>query len=425
MTQSFFEETLPLAGSILSVVLMGIALSFLVLRLVKLLMGKKDTLGSGQRGQVAPLRALLWVACIALLSRFALYLAAWGMACLEAGTAVSFSESFSDLWLKWDARHYLKIARQGYTTVGDDRLMLVFFPLYPWMIRAVNLLMGDWLRSGIFVALLFSVGASVMLYMLCYRLYSARTAKLAVAYFLLNPYSVFLAAPYSESLFLFLTLCALYAASRDRLGWAGIFGALSALTRMLGLVVCGVILLATLRKVCNRRCRDRGQKIVWGVFCAGVVGTGFLVYLLLNVHVTGAPFTFLTYQKENWYQEFGSFWASVHTTLEYLHSAWGTPDGLYTWLLQLLSMFYVFVLLIFSVRKVSIEHGAYSWAYLFIALAPTWLLSGSRYIFGMATLPLLQAQVSKSRAFHTTMLLLSGALLIFIVHGYCIVQEVL
>lgn len=419
----FFSDTLPFAASLASIVVMGVSFVMLLVRFVYLALGRKDAAGLGRNG-FGGVKTLVIVALVVLASRLAVYALAWGMACLRSGMLVSFAETFDDLWLKWDGRHYLKIAQQGYTNTGDDRLMLVFFPLYPWTVRYVQRLAGDWLLSAALVSTVFAVGAGVMLYMLCARCYGAVTAKGALAYFLLNPYSLFLNAPYSESMFLFFTLCALYMCAKGQLGWAGIFGALSAITRMLGLVVLGVILLHTLRMLFERRCRDRAQKAVWGVFCALLVMLGFGAYIALNMHVSGAPFTFLQYQKENWYQEFGSFWQSVNTTVHYMYRDWGSKDFWYTWTAQLAAMAYAFILLIPASRKVSLEHGAYSWAYLFIALAPTWLLSGPRYIFGMATLPLLQANATQSKAVHRVSMAVSAVLLIVMVHGYCIAQEV-
>lgn len=423
LSTHFFTDTLPFAGSFASIILMGVSFVILLVRFVRLAMGKKDTIGLG-KGGCGGVKTLVLVALAVLASRLLVYALAWGMACVRSGAVVSFTESFNSLWLKWDGRHYIKIAQQGYVNEGNDRLVLVFFPLYPWTVRAVQRLAGDWMLSASLVSTVFAVGAGVVLYMLGARCYGAATAKRALLYFLLNPYSVFLNAPYSESMFLFFTLCALYMCVKGRLGWAGIFGALSALTRMLGLVVLGVILLMTLRTLFERRCRDRAQKAVWGVFCALLVTIGFGAYLALNVHVSGAPFTFMQYQKENWYQEFGSFWRSVRTTIDYMCRDWGSKDFWYTWTAQLAAMFYVFILLIPASKKVSLEHGAYSWAYLFGALAPTWLLSGPRYIFGMATLPILQANVTQSKWVHRVSLAVSGVLLIVMIHGYCIAQEV-
>ena len=38
-----------------------------------------------------------------------------------------------EIWNRWDATHYLTLAEKGYAAAGDSRVLLVFFPLYPWL----------------------------------------------------------------------------------------------------------------------------------------------------------------------------------------------------------------------------------------------------------------------------------------------------
>ena len=61
-------------------------------------------------------------------------------------------ESFLGIWDRWDAAHFLKIAQNGYTAVGDDRFLIVFFPLYPILVAMGKALTGDYLVSAFFVA---------------------------------------------------------------------------------------------------------------------------------------------------------------------------------------------------------------------------------------------------------------------------------
>lgn len=35
----------------------------------------------------------------------------------------------------WDSPHYIDIAKNGYVNEGEQRLLIVFFPLYPLLIR--------------------------------------------------------------------------------------------------------------------------------------------------------------------------------------------------------------------------------------------------------------------------------------------------
>ena len=53
--------------------------------------------------------------------------------------------SFGDIleqYMKWDANNYVRIATGGYTyyTEGENFTTLAFFPLYPWLMRIVNII---------------------------------------------------------------------------------------------------------------------------------------------------------------------------------------------------------------------------------------------------------------------------------------------
>ena len=39
------------------------------------------------------------------------------------------------LWNRWDAPHYIDLAKNGYTNVGEGRYFIVFMPLYPFLIK--------------------------------------------------------------------------------------------------------------------------------------------------------------------------------------------------------------------------------------------------------------------------------------------------
>ena len=417
------SEWVPAAASFASIVLMGLALAPLLLRFFRLLRGTEPA--ARLTKAKCPMRTLLLAALCMLATRLLLYLFAWGAHCLMQGRFVSFATSFDGLWVHWDARHYLKIAQQGYTNVGDDRLMLVFFPLYPFCVRAVNLFLHDWVFSGVLVSNLCAAVAAGLLYALVQRVYDAPTARLSLFYFVLNPYSLFLAAPYSESLFLMLTLAALYAAANDKPAMAALFGALSALTRSLGVIVCGVIWLYAWRKAVHARRGKRASIALGGTLAGLAVFAGLGAYLYLNYAVSGNPFQFLIYQKENWYQQMGTFFGSVRNTADYIFRSWGESDCFWTWGVQLFAMFYTMLLLVFTSRRMPLEHQAYTFVYVAAALAPTWLLSGPRYLMAMATLPVMQAVTTRRPLPHTVLLGLQGVLLLLFTAGYTILVEVL
>ena len=137
------------------------------------------------------------------------------------------------LWQRFDANWYLKIATRGY---GSDDGSTVYFPFYPMLIRVLALFMNP-----IFAATLISnlalIGDLGLLYSLTATQIDDTIAHRTATYFLLFPTAFFLTAPYTESLFLFFVLASFLSASRGRWGWSVIWAALSALTRLQGVLL--------------------------------------------------------------------------------------------------------------------------------------------------------------------------------------------
>ena len=141
-------------------------------------------------------------------------------------------------WQRFDALHYTRIAAQGYAHPEDS----VFPPLYPLLMRALGGLVGGSHTAHLAVGILISNAALLGLLILLHKvgsdLLGAEHATRLLVYFALFPTSFFLFAPYTESLFLLLTLGSLWLAFRhDQLGWAGLLGLLAALTRLTGWVL--------------------------------------------------------------------------------------------------------------------------------------------------------------------------------------------
>ena len=72
-----------------------------------------------------------------------------------------------------DARHYIDLAQYGYGTGGafvEQELMIVFFPLFPALLRVVHLLVGgSYPLLGLAVQGPLFAGAAVSLYTLVSR----------------------------------------------------------------------------------------------------------------------------------------------------------------------------------------------------------------------------------------------------------------
>ena len=204
---------------------------------------------------------------------------------------------------------------------------------------------------------------------------------------------------------------------------AALCGMASALTRMPGVIVSGLFIIAFLARIPREGLRMKA--VLRCLAQVGVVFGGLFIYWGINWLVTGDPMTYLIYQKENWYQQPGSFWASTANTVSYLIATCGDDDWLFTWGFQLLAMGYIYILLAARQKKLPFDLAAYSFVYVAVVLSPTWLLSGARYLYALAALPLLQAQSLKSRAAHAVGLSVCAALLVVFTWGYTIAAAVL
>jgi Gpi18-like mannosyltransferase len=220
--------------------------------------------------------------------------------------------SFLEIWKRWDATHYLKIAETGYTAVGDDRFLIVFFPLYPFLVRCASYLTGEYLLAGFLITGIASVAAGLLLRELVKLDHPERTARLAVLFLFIFPTSYFLHIPYTESLFLALVIgCSLAARKRFWLS-ASILGGLACMTRVNGLILVVALAFEVWEEYRETRKFNRS----W-LFLA-IVPAGFGFYLLLNYFVTGSPTTFVTYQREHWYRYFRVPWEGIYEAYKFI-----------------------------------------------------------------------------------------------------------
>ncbi len=93
---------------------------------------------------------------------------------------------------------------------------------------------GDELLAALLVSNVAFLGALLALFALTADAFGERVARRAIVVAALFPTAFFFLAPYTESLFLFLSILAFRAARHDRWGRVAVSGALAALTRSVG-----------------------------------------------------------------------------------------------------------------------------------------------------------------------------------------------
>jgi hypothetical protein len=209
------------------------------------------------------------------------------------------------MWNNWDTLHYLGLAEHGYVAAGDSRVSLVFFPLYPWLIRLTAFFARDYMAAALIVSGFASVAAALLFRRLARCDESEEVSRNAVWFLFIFPTSFFLHIGYTESLFLALILGCFLAARKERWALAGLLGAGACLTRVNGLILFPA--LAT--EVGLQYWQTRRINLRWLWLC--LVPFGFLGYLWLNHEVTGDFFAFTKIMHEHWYKKFAPPWVGI------------------------------------------------------------------------------------------------------------------
>ena len=306
-----------------------------------------------------------------------------------AGLDASFAGVFNS-FNRWDAPHYLNLAEIGYSWTENDRpLLVVFFPLYPYAIRLVSLVVGNYLAAAYIVSFVSYLAGLCYLYHLVRLDFKATTAWWAVVLISIFPHSIFFGAPHTESLFLLTTAMTLYYIRTHKWLLAGVAGAFAAATRMVGILL---LVVAAVEFVTTYKLFTLMKKNHWNTFFS-LVGkkglpillmlAGTLLYLFINWYITGDPLRFLYYQSYNWNNGFRYFGvamrAQFYRILPYIGSPFETSmlyiaaPNIWGFALGIWMIVYA------TLKRRNAAYIVYALSYTFVSFSMIWLLSGGRY----------------------------------------------
>jgi Gpi18-like mannosyltransferase len=224
----------------------------------------------------------------------------------------------TDALLRYDSNHYRNIVVDGYTSNTA-----AFFPLYPLLVSGVH-------RAGIPVnyALLavswfFCVAASlVTFYWFKFEL-ALRKSKISpwqvMFLIVLFPTSFYFMLGYTESLFVFLTVSALYSYRQGYYLLAGALVALSTATRVQG----GVVALFFLADYVMTRDWRKWQKLI----PVGMSAIGIGAYMYFLWQHFGNPFEFILAQQ---------YWGRLSGNV--IMNLFGSLTPPYLWYLPILTI---------------------------------------------------------------------------------------
>jgi hypothetical protein len=164
-----------------------------------------------------------------------------------------YSTSWFDPLLRFDAQWYLNIAANWYQynpSVDGGQTSVVFFPLYPFLIRVSSTITGGGAMEAValVIANVCAVLGLALLYRLTLREFGAPVAQRTVWYMLAFPVSFYLSSAYAEPLFLAACVGALFAARTQHWYLASLAGVAATLSRPYGILIVAPLVLEFLRQ---------------------------------------------------------------------------------------------------------------------------------------------------------------------------------
>ena len=360
------------------------------------------------------------IAVAVLLLRVALYVIAYAVSNHVQGYSGGIFETLRALWVRTDAPHYLGLAQNGYVTEGDPRFHIVFFPLYPLLVRGMWYIVRDWFAAAMVLNNILSVAGAIAFYELAALDFSRKDAFRALRYLLIFPAAFFFGAPMTESLFVLLSVMALYFARKRQFLPACVMGGLAALSRLPGVLLAAPIAMECLADIRTGYLeqpdwRKVWQKVIRYGLCLLIVPLGVGIYFYINYAVTGDAFTFLRYQREHWYQSLTWFFSPASYIPQYLANALAQGDlrtalGLY--LPNLAAMFLSLLVMFFGVKRLRPSYTVYFLLCFVTLIGGTWLISAPRYLASAFPLALSMVFGTRNKTVDVLLSVFYGVLLV-------------
>ena len=261
-------------------------------------------------------------------------------------------ELVAGVWERSDALWYLHLAKDGYSRESQGT---VFMPLYPLLIRAVHTITGlHWLLSALLISNICFFFALFFLYRLCEIEKDRGTAERAVWYQALYPGSLFLLAPYTESLFLMLATGAFLAARTRRWWLAAIAGAFLGTTRNMGALIIIPLIVEFIRQ------RLEEKPIPWkNAAWLLIIPLGILSVMAFHAKLTGDPLA-MVHRQDNWQRTFMLPWETLYYGVKQaVDLALNHTGGLY--IMEAVIVSAALILGIVSFFKIPLPYGIFIW----------------------------------------------------------------
>lgn len=321
-------------------------------------------------------------------------------------------------WNRWDTTIYITIAKYGYTNINRT----AFFPLYSLLERALMYVHNNPLIDGLIISNLAGLGIFVVLYRLVSEDFNAEQAERTVLYLALFPTAFYLASGYNESLFIFFVVLSFYQLRHGHWWWAGLFGLLASLTRSTGMLLVIPFYYEYLRQG-----RFQLKALRWNAFAGALIPGGVVLFAIWCYIQYHDPLAFshaeVTWDRRLTFPGHGMILSAqnIQTSMGLLSfQALRNMTDLLPDLLILLFIILSFVgpwrlprqLWVYGIYALVLY--AFLQSFPKIGLGPFHLESTGRYMLEVFPAFIVMAAAGKHKTFHMSYLMVSGAVLFFL-----------
>lgn len=302
---------------------------------------------------------------------------------------------FFDLWLKWDAVAFVRIALHGYTSTLTEPHPTAFFPLLPLLLRGLMAIHLSGAGAGLLVAAISSLVAFTYLYRLAETELGSGGGRLAVWYLALFPASVFLVAGYTEPLFLAGATASFFYARQGSWRKVALPAALATASRFAGIFVLAALGVEMLLQHKASARRKTGEAVV--ALAVGALPTAAYGFFLWKAR--SDPLFYFTDERLGWHRRLVSPVSSFLNTFQHP----GAP-------IEIAAALVALGFVVWALRRKEWSYAVYMGLLLTSLVTSTYYLSIPRLLLSMVPIPLFLAAATRDRPDMSRLLLAaSGA----------------
>lgn len=295
----------------------------------------------------------------------------------ESHTYQFFYDYLIESWNYWDSPHFLYVAQNWYTNLGDPANFIVFLPFYPMIVAGFMQIVKIPAIAGMSVSIIAFCLAVPILYKLLKNFMTSNESFKSIWLLIIFPTSLFLSAPYSESTYILLWSIAFLAAFQKKWFIAGIATGFAVITRNFG----GLILISLLIHLLYSKSRS------WMNLYLLIYPTLLTIgaYLLINFYTYNDPLAFQKILHEHWQKTFSfpvtSFintWKiALNNKLDHYSLTVGWSEAI--------AMTISYITIPFAYKKLPRSLFVYHLLATFLISSTSFILSSPRYLISIPT----------------------------------------